>query len=208
MRENLLVGTVVLAGFAVTVAAQSSSGLSQSAAESAAAQARQGEPMTYTGCLQNVNRAAEAVPAVTRGGAKPGSSGTPPQGATSTPPTGGKSGDPTAIAARFVLIAGEPDGRPHRDDDSQSSATSGTTGTTAAKDPLRNPRFLLVGGNQEELQGLLNSQVEIRGTLQPGGRSPQQAAPGKAGARNVTDPHATPPQTIRVTSVKQIATSC
>ena len=109
---------------------------------------------------------------------------------------------------------------------STTGATPSATGTSGTPPSATTPggpagkTYSLVGGQSTELQGLLNSKVEIRGTLDP---SANRSAPGStAGTAPTTTPPTTAPTTgagttmsassdhpqLRVTSVRQVAGSC
>lgn len=134
-----------------------------------------------TGCLQNADMA---------GGGTAGTTGT------------GTAGTSGQARAEFMLTNAKVT--------SGGSGTAGTTGTGAtgtAGAMSSNTKFKLTGGNQQELREYLNSQVEIRGTLQKESPSSGAAAgtgTGATGQKKMDDDV----QTIRVTSVKQVAKTC
>jgi len=111
----------------------------------------------------------------------------------------------TPSAAGFMLINATKDGAPAA---TTTAGTSGTAGTTApAADAGKS--FTLVGGDPADLQKWVNSRVEIKGTIEAAA-----AAPAMTGG-STTGTTATPersdksaPQRLRVTSVKQIASTC
>lgn len=93
-----------------------------------------------------------------------------------------------------------------------AAGTSGTTGTGTAASPTSANRFLLIGGSQADLKKYLNSEVEIRGTLQPRTGADRPAAGTGTGTGSA--PKSTQGemnanlQRLRVTSVKQTAQTC
>ena len=93
-----------------------------------------------------------------------------------------------------------------------STGTAGTSGTatTGAAGASMNNKFLLMGGNQQDLEQYLNSEVEIRGTLQKQSASNRTGATGTGTgsmASGQSKTHENVPS-IRVTSVKQTAKTC
>jgi hypothetical protein len=137
------------------------------------------DTVTITGCLMPSS-----------GGAV-GTSGT--TATTATPPAGG-----------FMLINAS------KDKGAAATTTAGTSGTTAgttagAADAGKS--YTLIGGDQADLQKWVNSRVEIKGTVDT------TAAPSTAGTTAGTTatsetPDKNPPQRLRVTSAKQIASTC
>ncbi len=86
---------------------------------------------------------------------------------------------------------------------------TGATGATGAAAPSS---YVLMGGDQSELQRYANSRVEIIGTLEPASApgSPSAAAPGSAGTAGSATPEASAatPQQLHITSVRQVAGTC
>lgn len=117
-----------------------------------------------------------------------------------------------------------------------TGATAGTSGTSAsgsasADSSDKGKSFALVGGQQSELQGYVNSKVEIRGTLDSSASSSSASGSSTTGATGSTATgstagtaptgatasgtgsmsgmsHAGDHQQLRVTSVRQLASSC
>jgi hypothetical protein len=114
----------------------------------------------------------------------------------------GTTGTPTGASGseEFVLANAKPS--------SASGAAPGTAGTAGAPDAASSSmgaKYRLVGGDKDDLQKYLNSQVEIRGTLDKS--SAAGAAAGAAtGAAGAGKSEELP--ILRVTSIKQIASSC
>lgn len=100
-----------------------------------------------------------------------------------------------------------------------TAGTAGTSGTPASsvdkdKDKDKNKTFALVGGSSSELQGYVNSKVEITGTIDPSAHS--SAASGSATGTTASPTASTMPgmshtgdqAKLKVTSVRQVAGSC
>jgi hypothetical protein len=121
------------------------------------------------------------------------------KGATGTSGTTGQATGTSRNEAQFVLNNARITAR-------GAAGTSGTsgTGTAEATGTAPNDKFLLIGGKQEELKKYLNSEVEIRGTLQP--RSDRAA--GTATGETKAQSEMANVQRLRVTSVKQTAKTC
>lgn len=193
MKRTHLFGTMMACTLAaaVSVGAQDRPSTSQSD--------REGKSVVVTGCLKS------AAPTSTTAG---------------TPSPTGTSGSTAAAAGGFIITDAvvEPD----------KASTTGTTGTASPTAPpttagtsgvTPSTKTYAVVGQQIELQGLLNSKVEIRGTLDA------SANRSATGAPTTTPPSTAPPTTtpqpttgatmshgdhgkLTVTSVKQIAGSC
>ena len=100
-----------------------------------------------------------------------------------------------------------------------TAGTTGTSGTTASADKDKAKSFALVGGTPSELQGYLNSKVEITGTIDPSASasSATTTAPAPSATGTATTPatgsmagmaHAADQAKLRVTSVRQVAATC
>jgi hypothetical protein len=110
----------------------------------------------------------------------------------------GTTGTPAGASAseEFVLSNASPSTGA-----SGAPGTAGTAGAAGAASSSMGNKYRLVGGDKEDLQKYLNSQVEIRGTLDKSsamGAAP--AAPGEPASEKLA--------TLRVTSIKQIASTC
>ena len=185
MNRNLVLGTVFSAAFAVGVSAQAT-GAQEPQQQSSQ---KQNQQVTVTGCLQDADMA---------GGGTAGTTGTG---------TAGTTGQTRSSSAEFMLtnakITSGGSG-------TAGTTGTGTTGTTGAMSSMN--KFKLTGGNQQELKEYVNSQVEIRGTLQRDADRSSGAATGTgtgtgsmAQTQKKEDDNV---QTIRVTSVKQVAKTC
>jgi hypothetical protein len=194
MKGNIVLGTLFSAALAVSVAAQGTATGTQADQQSSKNQAQRNQ-VTVTGCLQNADMA----------GGTAGTTGTGATGATGAQKSG------SARSEQFMLTNARI----------TSGGTAGTTGAgtgTGAGATSTSPadnRFILTGGNQSELKKYLNSEVEIRGTLQP--RSDRGAAAGTGTGTGTGTGAATSSaqkderanaQMLRVTSVKQTSPTC
>lgn len=122
------------------------------------------------------------------------------KGATGTAGTTGQATGASRNEAQFMLTNA-------RITDRGATGTSGSGATGAATGAAANDKFLLIGGNQQELKKYLNSEVEIRGTLQPRSDADRSAATGSATGQAARSEMANV-QRLRVTSVKQTAKTC
>lgn len=175
MKRNVFVGTLVAAAFAVSVAAQTGS---QAGAQDPQSSKSQNQQVTVTGCLDEADMAGGAA----------GATGTSGQ-ATGTSKT----------EAHFMLKNAKITSR-------GAAGTAGTSGTEpSAAASSANDRFLLIGGNQQELKKYLNSEVEIRGTLQPRSGADKPAASAQRSTQGEMNANV---QRLRVTSVKQTSPTC
>ena len=139
------------------------------------------DTVTVTGCL---------VPGA--GGAV-GTSGTT---STATP----------SASAGFILINATKDGAPAA---TTTAGTSGTSATTTAPAADAGKSYALVGGDPSDLQKWVNSRVEIKGTIEPSAAAPAMTGGSTAGTTATAErPEKSVPQRLRVTSVKQIASTC
>lgn len=178
MKRHMILGTVFSAALAVGVSAQSTG--AQSGQQSSQKQS-QSQQVTVTGCLKDADMA----------GGTAGTSGTT-----------GQATKPSRSEAKFMLT----DARVT----SGSTGTAGTSGTgrTGAAGTSMDNKFLLMGGNQQDLKQYLNSEVEIRGTLQKQGASSRTGATGTGTGMASGQSKAENVPSIRVTSVKQTAKTC
>ena len=146
-------------------------------------------PVTVTGCLSSADKQSGAA----------GTSGSTGQ-ATGTPREDGQ-----FLLTNARITSGAAAG-------TSGAAGTGGTGAAGSTTSTANNRFVLIGGNQQELKQYLNSEVEIRGTLQPRSDSDRGAAAtgsatGSAQRSPQGDVNANL-QRLRVTSVKQTAKTC
>jgi hypothetical protein len=189
MKRNIIFGTLFSAALAVGVAAQGTGTGSQ------ADQQKSNQQVTVTGCLQNADVAGAA-------------------GTTGTGTSGSATSGSARSSAQFMLSNAKVT------KGGSGAATSGTgtgtgTGTSgsAATGASASNRFLLTGGDQQELKKYLNSEVEVRGTLQAADRSSGGTGTGTgtgtgsatSSSRSQSDQNA---QMLRVSSVKQTASTC
>ncbi len=176
MKGNIVLGTLFSAALAVSVAAQGTPTGSQ--ADPQKSQTKSNE-VTVTGCLQNADMA----------GGTAGTTGTTP------PATGSQSG---SARAQFMLSNAKVT--------SGGTGTAGTSGTGTGAATASGDKFLLTGGNQTELKKYLNSEVEVKGTLQP--RSDRGAAATGSATSSAQKNERADAQMLRVTSVKQTSPTC
>lgn len=211
MKRHVLVGTVLSAALAVGLGAQTGSTGSQTPA-------KQGQPsqnqqqVTVTGCLMEGAGMMAAASGATGSGTATGT-------ATST----GTSGTQTrsgSTDAKFNLTNAQitpANKTATTGTGTAGTGTSGTTGTTS------DTKVQLVGGDTQDLQRYVNSQVEVSGVLitNQSDRSRAGAGTGTAtgtGTGTGTGSATGSPssrqggdqmtQRVRVTSVRQISTSC
>ena len=106
----------------------------------------------------------------------------------------------TPSAAGFMLVNASKDGAP------AATTTAGTSGTTASTAPAADAgkSFTLIGGDQADLQKWVNSRVEIKGTIEPSSAAPAMTASTATPAA----PEKDKAQRLRITSVRQIASTC
>ncbi|HVL69511.1 MAG TPA: hypothetical protein VM364_19795 [Vicinamibacterales bacterium] len=223
MKRNVLFGTIFSAALAVGLSAQTGSG-AQTGQQGSRNQNQGTQQVTVTGCLQDHNMTA-------------GTSGTATGTTTGTSGTQANRGENRG--AQFVLTnaemtaggaqAGRTTGGTTGTGGTGTSGTgtSGTSGTTAGAAGMEtNNRFLLVGGNQQELRRYLNSRVEVRGRLdnENKGASNRTTGGGTAtgtgqtgsgqtgstaqGTRTGQDRMDDDTKRLRVTSVRQLAANC
>jgi hypothetical protein len=202
MKGNILFGTVFSAALAVSVAAQGTAG---SQADQKSSTSKQ---VTVTGCLQNADTA----------GGTAGTSGTGTAGSAASGSQASGSARAQFMLTNAKLTSGGA---------GATSGTAGTgtgTGTAGSATATAANKFLLTGGNQQELKKYLNSEVEIRGTLQPrSGADRSGAGTGTAtgtgtgtgsgtgtgtGSATGQSHSQADAQMLRVTSVKQTSPTC
>jgi hypothetical protein len=230
MKRSLLVGTVFSAALSVGLGAQAGSTGSQ--AGSQRPQNQQNQEVTVTGCLKEADMlAGGGATRGTSGSAATGSSatGTGTAGSSATGQAG--SSAQSGQRAEFMLTdakitsRGSATGTGTAGTGTTGSAT-GTSGTgSAAAGAAGENRFMLMGGDQQQLRKYINSQVEIRGRIDQSmsGANRTGSATGSAAGTGSTagtgsatgttarsgqgamDQNA---QHLRVTSVKQIAATC
>ena len=151
-------------------------------------------------------------------------SGSSPTGSTATGTAGttGTSGTTASGSGSFILAdAKVTPATAATSATGTTGSTAGTTGTSgtapsadADKDKDKAKSFALVGGTSSELQGYVNSKVEITGTIDPSasGSAPSVSAstPSTTGATASMAgmSHAGDHAKLRVTSVRQVAASC
>ena len=197
MKRTYLFGTMMAFGLAVaSVGAQDR--------PTASSSDQQGKSVVVTGCLKSG--------AQLTGSAASGTAGT--TGTSGTTATGGS----------FILADAKVAGKTGADSATaatgSTAGTTGTSGTTAASaDKDKAKSFTLVGGTPSELQGYLNSKVEITGTIDPNATasSATATAPAPSATGTATTPatgsmagmaHAADQAKLRVTSVRQVAATC
>jgi hypothetical protein len=196
MKRTYLFGTMMAFGLAVaSVGAQDRPAASSSD--------QQGKSVVVTGCLKSG--------AQLTGSAASGTAGTT-----------GTSGT-TASGGSFILADAKVAGKTGTDSATavtgSTAGTTGTSGTTASADKDKAKSFTLVGGTPSELQGYLNSKVEITGTIDPNASasSATTTAPAPSATGTATTPatgsmagmaHAADQAKLRVTSVRQVAATC
>ncbi|HXT29209.1 MAG TPA: hypothetical protein VN716_08025, partial [Vicinamibacterales bacterium] len=110
-------------------------------------------------------------------------------------------------AAGFMLINASKDGA------AAATTTAGTSGTTASGSTApaadAGKSFNLVGGDQADLQKWVNSRVEIKGTIEASSAAPSMTGGSTSGTTATSaTPEKTPAQRLRITSVRQIASTC
>lgn len=183
MKGNVFFGTVFSAALAMSVAAAQTTG-SQTDPQSQQKeqQSQQGQQVTVVGCLQSADIAG-------------GAAGTTGTGTTGT------AGQQTS-RAQFMLTHAKITSGGMGTTGTGGTGTSGTTGTSKA-----DTKFLLMGGNQQELRQYVNSQVEIRGTWHESGAAGGGAGTGY-GTGTEKSSTSSDMKTLRVTSVKQISPTC
>jgi hypothetical protein len=229
MKRHVLFGTMLSAALAVGLSAQTGSSGSQTAGQQGTGSQNQ-QQVTVTGCL--MEGAGMSAGASASGGT---STGTATSTGTSGTQTGTQSG--TATQARFHLTNAKIT---PADKEAASSTGTGTTGTgtagtasgtsgTQSATADKDTKVQLIGGDQQDLQRYVNSQVEITGVLltNQSDRSRSGAGTGTGtasgtgtgtgtgtgsatagGASNRQSGMQQDVQRVRVTSVRQLSTSC
>jgi hypothetical protein len=195
MKRTHLFGTAM----ACTLAAAVSVGAQE---RPTTAPSDQSKTVVVTGCLKSGPAAASST-----------------TGTTGTTGTAGTAGVTASASARGSFIVTDAVVK-----DTTTTATTpttgatGTSGTSASATTPGGPAgktYSLIGGQPSELQELLNSKVEIRGTLDakdkaPAGSTasaPTTSTPPTAGASMAGMSHSDHPQ-LRVTSVTKLEGSC
>lgn len=150
--------------------------------QSAASSAQKDREVTVTGCL---------VPGAPSAATTAGTAG-----------TSGTAGS-TASADKFMLANATITAGPGAT--TTTTGTAGTTGSTATAAP--GPSYNLIGGQKSDLEPNLNSKVEIKGVIEPASASsPSSAGTMTGGTSGATGAAAA--KQLRVTSVRQLASSC
>jgi hypothetical protein len=207
MKRNLLFGTVLSAALAAGVAAQ---GGSTATGQSSSKTQDQQNQVTVTGCLQNADMAGAG--AAGTAGSTSGSAGTSGAAGQSTASGGAQFMLTNATMAKTSAsgTSGTATSGTGTSGTASGTSTSGTSGAAGAN------RFLLVGGNQQNLKQYLNSQVEVQGRLDQS-KGAAGAGSTATGTGSTTSGSATAGQSsgrmadvqrLQVTSVRQIATTC
>jgi hypothetical protein len=128
-------------------------------------------------------------------------------GPASATATVGTSGSTASASARSSFIIADAVIK-----DPAATATTGATGTSGTAPAATTPgspagkTYSLVGGQATELTTLVNSKVEIKGTLEP--KSPSAAASTPSTATPTTGMTASEHPQLKVTSVTKIEGSC
>ena len=208
MKRTHLFGTMMACTLAAVVSVGAQERPSTSPSD------REAKTVVVTGCLKSAPASSTAATPSTTGTA--GTAGT--AGSTASSARGSFILTDAVVSSDTASTAGATS-TPPTGSTTPTGATTGTSGSSASAGKT----YSVVGGQQSELQGFLNSKVESRGTLNP---SADRSAAG-AGSTAGTPPTTTPPTTtppsgtgstmsgmahgegqLRVTSVKQIAGSC
>ena len=193
MKRQVIFGTVFSAALAVGVGAQSPGSTSGSQSASPQGPAASGQQVTVVGCLQGGDMASStgsSTSAGSAGSATGSTAGAPPAGTAGT--TGSSATGSSATADRSGAIAGGQFVLTNAQVSTGSSgATAGSTGATGATTAAgtsgtaaagsasaagAGSRFVLVGGNQQNLRQYANSKVEITGMLDHQGTAGAAAA--------------------------------
>lgn len=183
MKRMFVVGTALAA--ALTCSAYAQQGSDQSAASSQ--NKDKDKEVTVTGCLTSGSPASATAGTATTSGTA-GTSGS----------TAG-SASPNFILTNAVMGSGASSTTYPTTGATGTSGTAGTSGAASAS----GPSYQLTGGQSSELEGLVNSKVEIKGTLD----SPSASTSGASGTMPGGTSAAAKPQ-LRITSVKQVAATC
>lgn len=186
MKRQLMFGTMLAAVMAVGVGAQQPGqpGSAGQAGQSSSDQSS--KSVTVTGCLQ------------------------------ASPSSGAAPGDTTsrqsASQAQYVLTnASTASGTSGSSTGTAGTGTSGATAGSTRSSAGAEKTFRLQGGNSSDLQKYVNSKVEVTGTLASGTeRGTTGGATGSATGSPSSSATAgmSGGQTLRVTSVRQVAESC
>ncbi len=151
--------------------------------QSAASSGQKDREVTVTGCL---------VPGAPGAGSAAGTAGT--SGSSSA----------TTSASKFMLANASITSGPG------ATSTSGTTGTSgsagAASSAASGSSYNLIGGDSSDLDKNVNSKVEVRGVIEPASSSSAAGGSMTGGTSGATGAAAA--KQLRVTSVRQLASSC
>jgi hypothetical protein len=189
MKRSILFGTILSAALATGLSAQTpqTSGAGSSDSQSS------GQQVTITGCLKSGDASSSAA-----GSAVTGATGT--AGATDT--------KPGAAGGGFILANAKPGSS------ASSTGTAGTAGSTAGSpagtsgSAAAGATYKLQGGDPSDLSKYANSQVEVSGTLSSASSTGSPAgATGSTSASRESGTSSNMP-TLRVSSVRQISSSC
>ena len=178
MKREFVFGGLIALALSVGTAAQATYPSSQDKDKD-----KDKDTVTVTGCL---------VPGA--GGAV-GTSGT--TSTTTSPSAGG-----------FMLINATKDGATTPTTTAGTSGTTATTTGTTAPAANAGKSFTLVGGDQADLQKWVNSRVEIKGTIEPSSATPAMTGSTAGTTATPETPDKSVAQRLRITSVRQIASTC
>lgn len=152
--------------------------------QSAASSAQKDREVTVTGCL---------VPGAPGAATTAGTAGT--AGSTSA----------TSSADKFMLANATITAGPGAS--TSTTGTAGTSGTTAST-AANGASFTLIGGESSDLTKNVNSKVEIRGVIEPASASSPSSAAGGTMTSGTSGATGAAAKQLRVTSVRQLASSC
>jgi hypothetical protein len=192
MKRTILFGTMLSAALATGLSAQTPQ---TSGAGSTDPQSPNSPQMIITGCLKSGDSSSSA----STGGTPTGTSGATGTAGAATAGGGYILTNATAGSAPSATGATGSTGS------ATGAATAGTSGSTAS--------YKLQGGAESDLSKYVNSQVEIRGTLasssssSSAGSSTAGGATGSTSSSRESSVNSNLP-TLRVSSVRQIASSC
>ena len=152
--------------------------------QSAASSAQKDREVTVTGCL---------VP------------GAPSATTTGTAGTAGSTSS-TSSADKFMLANATITSGPGAT--ATTTGTAGTSGTASATAPAPGPSYNLIGGAKSDLEPNLNAKVEIRGVIEPASASSPSSAAGGTMTGGTSGATGAAAKQLRVTSVRQLASTC
>jgi hypothetical protein len=221
MKRHVLFGTMLSAALAVGLSAQTGSAGSQTPGQQSQ-QSQNQQQVTVTGCLMEG--------AGTMAGASGGTATATGSGTSTGTGTSGTSGTQTgtqrsgSMDAKFHLTNAQVTPSDKTATSGTGTSGTGTSGTASGTSGTTSEmKVQLVGGDNQDLQRYVNSRVEVRGTLMTNqdrnragagtgtatgtgtGTGTGTATGGTSSNRQGGDQMA---QRVRVTSVRQIATSC